>query len=87
MAEESDKSMTGTVRSFDDARGYGFIRVDGVPEDIFVHHQSIKMQGFRSLSPGDTVEFRISRDEKGWKAKDVVRVSPASQKQAESAKS
>jgi len=87
MPEENAKSMIGTVRSFDDSRGYGFIRVEGVPEDIFVHHQSIKMSGFRSLSPGDTVEFRIARDEKGWKARDVVRVSPAGQKQAESTKS
>lgn len=75
--EDSEGMMTGTVRRFDNARGYGFIRVPGIPEDIFVHQQSIKMQGFRTLNDGDVVRFRIAKDEKGWKAKDVVRVSAA----------
>lgn len=72
---DAEGMMTGTVRRFDNARGYGFIRVEGIPEDIFVHQQSIKMQGFRTLNDGDVVRFRIARDEKGWKARDVVRVS------------
>lgn len=74
--DDSEGLMTGTVRRFDNARGYGFIRVEGIPEDIFVHQQSIKMSGFRTLSDGDVVRFRISRDQKGWKARDVVKVSP-----------
>lgn len=73
--ENEGKLMTGVVRKFDDERGYGFIRVEGITEDIFVHHQSIKMDGFRTLAVGDNVQFRISRDEKGLKAKDVVKVS------------
>ena len=73
--ESEGKLMTGTVRRFDDAKGYGFIRVDGITEDIFVHHESIKMDGFRTLAVGDAVQFRISRDAKGLKAREVVRVS------------
>ena len=78
--ENEEKLMTGVVRKFDDERGYGFIRVEGITEDIFVHHQSIKMDGFRTLAVGDNVQFRISRDAKGLKAKDVVKV-PSSQPQ------
>ncbi len=67
-------TLTGTVRSFDNSKGYGFIRLEGNPEDIFVHHREIRMEGYRSLDPGDTVEFKIRRDERGLKAFDVVRV-------------
>lgn len=72
---DEEKLMTGVVRRFDDAKGYGFIRVDGITEDIFVHQQSIKMEGFRTLAAGDTVQFRIAKDDKGLKARDVVRIS------------
>src|SRR6185436_20884538 len=78
--DNEGKLMTGVVRKFDDTKGYGFIRVEGITEDIFVHHQSIKMDGFRTLAVGDNVQFRISRDAKGLKAKDVVKV-PSSQPQ------
>lgn len=84
--EDGEKLMTGVVRRFDDARGYGFIRVDGITEDIFVHQQSIQMTGFRTLAAGDTVQFKISRDEKGWKAKDVVKTSSAQPAQPQPAK-
>ncbi len=67
-------TLTGTVRSFDDKKGYGFIRHEGNPEDIFVHHREIRMEGFRTLDPGDTVEFKLRRDERGFKAFDVIRV-------------
>lgn len=64
----------GVVKRFDDQRGFGFIRTEGIPEDIFVHHTAIKMKGFRTLQTGDTVEFRIQRDDKGLKAVDVMRL-------------
>ncbi len=64
---------TGTVKWFNDQKGYGFIKQDGVTEDIFVHHTAIKMEGFRTLTPGETVEFEIKKDEKGLKAINVVR--------------
>lgn len=82
--ENEGKLMTGVVRKFDDERGYGFIRVEGITEDIFVHYQSIKMDGFRTLVAGDTVQFRISRGERGWKAGDVVKVSPPQSQPAKS---
>ncbi len=66
--------LNGVVKRFDDQRGFGFIRTEGIPEDIFVHHTAIKMQGFRTLQTGDTVEFRIQRDDKGLKAVDVTRI-------------
>ncbi len=67
-------SLRGTVRAFDNQKGYGFIRLEGNPEDIFVHQREIRMEGFRTLDPGDTVEFKLRRDAKGLKAFDVVRV-------------
>ena len=64
---------TGTVKWFNDQKGYGFVQQDGVSEDIFVHHTAIKMEGFRTLTTGDVVEFEINRDEKGMKAVNVTR--------------
>ena len=75
---------TGTVKWFNDQKGYGFIKQEGVNEDIFVHHTAIKMDGFRTLAIGDTVQFRISRGERGWKAGDVVKVSSSQSQPAKS---
>lgn len=69
----------GTVKWFNDQKGYGFVRQEGVSEDIFVHHTAIKMEGFRTLEPGEVVEFDIKQDEKGFKAVNVVRAAPAPQ--------
>jgi CspA family cold shock protein len=66
--------LRGAVRMFDNQKGYGFIRMEGNPEDIFVHHREIRMEGYRALDPGDVVEFKLRRDAKGLKAFDVVRV-------------
>ena len=70
---------TGTVKWFNDQKGYGFIKQEGVTEDIFVHHTAIKMEGFRTLSPGEAVDFEIKKDDKGLKAVNVTRAagSPA----------
>ncbi len=64
---------TGTVKWFNDQKGYGFIKQDGVTEDIFVHHTAIKMEGFRTLTPGEVVEFEIRKDQNGLKAFNVTR--------------
>lgn len=64
---------TGTVKWFNDQKGYGFIKQEGVTEDIFVHHTAIKMEGFRTLSPGESVDFELKKDEKGLKAINVMR--------------
>ena len=66
----SDK-VTGTVKWFNNAKGYGFISREG-GEDVFVHHSAINMTGYRSLNEGQRVEFQIERGPKGLQAKDVV---------------
>jgi CspA family cold shock protein len=64
----------GTVKWFNDAKGFGFIQADGHEKDIFVHHTAIKADGFRSLNQGEAVEFELVQGPKGPKAENVVRV-------------
>ncbi|MFC2076313.1 cold shock domain-containing protein [candidate division KSB1 bacterium] len=64
---------TGTVKWFNDHKGFGFIeRANG--DDAFVHHSSISGDGFRSLTDGQKVEFEIIQDAKGPKAQNVTAV-------------
>jgi cold shock protein len=70
------KSMPeqGTVKWFNDAKGYGFIvRERGA--DVFVHHASIIAEGFRTLNEGDRVSFEVVEGPKGLQAKNVVKIS------------
>ena len=60
----------GTVKWFNDSKGYGFISQEG-GEDVFVHHTAIQMDGFRSLSEGDKVEFEVAKVPKGLQAQNV----------------
>jgi len=62
--------VVGIVRSFDDENGYGFIETDE-GEKVFVHHSSIEMEGFRTLSPGDHVICEIVVGRRGPEAKHV----------------
>ncbi|KHE92876.1 MAG: cold-shock protein [Candidatus Scalindua sp.] len=63
----------GTVKWFNDSKGFGFIsQEDG--DDVFVHHTSIQCEGFKSLAEGDKVEFELVKDEKGFKATNVVKL-------------
>lgn len=63
----------GTVKWFNDAKGYGFIkREDGV--DVFVHHTAIMADGFRSLAEGQAVEFEVVQGPKGLQAANVRKV-------------
>ncbi len=62
----------GTVKWFNDAKGYGFIsREQG--EDLFVHYSAIEGDGFKSLSEGDTVEFEVTKGPKGLQATKVIK--------------
>jgi CspA family cold shock protein len=66
--------LTGTVKWFNDAKGYGFISHEGGP-DVFVHFSAIQGNGFKSLAEGDRVEFEIVQGQKGPQAADVTKVS------------
>lgn len=61
---------TGTVKFFDNARGYGFISRDG-ESDVFVHYSNIEGQGYRSLAEGQAVEFDVAPGRKGEEAQNV----------------
>ena len=63
---------TGTVKWFNDDKGFGFITPDEGGKDLFVHHTGINSQGFRSLSEGARVEFEAEAGDKGPKAVNVT---------------
>ncbi len=65
--------ITGTVKWFNDAKGFGFIQREGGP-DVFVHFSSISSNGFKSLAEGDKVEFEIVDGQKGPQAANVSKV-------------
>jgi len=64
----------GTVKWFNDSKGYGFIRGDD-GEDVFVHQSEIQMDGFRTLVEGERVEFEVTQGPKGPKAANVRKVT------------
>jgi CspA family cold shock protein len=63
----------GTVKWFNDAKGFGFITRENGP-DVFVHHTAIISEGFRSLSENDQVEFEVTKGPKGLQASNVRKV-------------
>jgi CspA family cold shock protein len=69
----SEQRIIGTVKWFNDQKGYGFLAYEG-GKDVFVHHSAIQAQGFRSLREGDQVEFTITQSPKGPAAADVRKI-------------
>jgi len=63
----------GTVKWFNDAKGFGFIEQDG-GKDVFVHHSAIKGDGFKTLAEGDRVSFEVVQGKKGPAAQNVVKL-------------
>ncbi len=62
----------GTVKWFNEAKGYGFIEQEGGGKDVFVHYSAVAGDGFKTLREGQAVEFDIVQDPKGLKAANVV---------------
>ena len=65
---------TGTVKWFNDSKGFGFISVEGESKDVFVHHSAIQGNGYKSLTEGQKVEFEIVAGQKGPAAENVRQV-------------
>lgn len=65
--------IRGTVKWFNDSKGYGFISREDGP-DVFVHFTAIKADGFKTLAEGDQVEFEIVQGDKGLQAANVVKL-------------
>ena len=63
---------TGTVKWFNDDKGYGFI-TGPEGQDVFVHYSQIEGDGFRSLKDGEVVDYELIESEKGWQARTVAR--------------
>lgn len=73
---------TGTVKWFNNAKGYGFIVADGSGEDVFAHFSCIEMDGYKTLKAGQPVSFEIDQGEKGLHAKNIQSTGSSPQPEA-----
>jgi len=67
--------ITGTVKWFNDAKGFGFITPEDGSKDLFVHHSAIQGGGFKSLAEGERVEFDVVQGQKGPAAESVTKLA------------
>ncbi len=72
--EEQQMSVRGTVKWFNDQKGFGFITPEDGSKDVFVHHSAIVAEGFKSLAEGERVEFEVVEGQKGPAAENVQKL-------------
>ena len=65
-------SSSGTVKWFNNAKGYGFIEPEGGGDDVFVHYSAIKAEGYRTLNEGQSVQYEAEQGPKGFHATEVL---------------
>jgi CspA family cold shock protein len=75
MSESESSTLKGTVKWFNDAKGFGFI-AHSSGRDVFVHYSVIATEGFKTLKDGETVEYELKEGPKGLQAAKVVRTTP-----------
>ena len=74
---------TGTVKWFNNAKGFGFILPDGGGDDLFAHYSSIEMDGYRTLKAGQPVSFEVQSGDKGLHASQIKPLEAAAKKEPE----
>lgn len=74
--------LLGSVKWFNDSKGFGFIQADGMDQDIFVHYSAIQGDGFKTLDEGEKVQFELVQGPKGPLASNVMRVLVQVQQQS-----
>ena len=67
----SGERLSGTVKWFNDSKGYGFIEQEG-GQDVFVHHTAVQMEGFKTLKEGQKVTMEVTAGQKGPQAENVI---------------
>src|SRR5262249_15098264 len=73
-SNKGESMATGTVKWFNDAKGYGFITPDDGSEDLFAHFSAINMSGFKTLKEGQKVSFDVVQGRKGKQASNIQKV-------------